>query len=275
MPTVTPHQIVQFIDTTLSYFKTPSAQTGIQLHPSTCGALNALLRLIEHLPNALLPSDPSTYAQFILSQESIRFAIKKAENQDSRSASAHGPPVLTPDGGGKPYQVQIIRDALAACPDEVPPRHSKELPFIKDPAIRDGLLIDLEAIRSALIHEEWKAATVLAGSLVEALLLWAVQQKPDADIRTACAAAVNARTLREQPPSDPLHWGLHQFVEAAEELALIETDTAKQTRLAKDFRNLIHPGRSIRKQQACDRGTALATTAAVELVSRDLQARFP
>jgi hypothetical protein len=64
-------------------------------------------------------------------------------------------------------------------------------------------------------------------------------------------------------------------VEVAEELALIEPDTAKQTRLAKDFRNLIHPGRSIRKQHACDRGTALATTAAVELVSRDLQARFP
>ena len=102
MPTVVPSQIVQFIDTTLSYFKAPSAQTGIQLHPSTCGGLNALLRLIEQLPNSLLPSDPSTYAQFILSQESIRFAIKKAENQDSRSASALGPPVLTPDGGGKP-----------------------------------------------------------------------------------------------------------------------------------------------------------------------------
>ena len=72
-----------------------------------------------------------------------------------------------------------------------------------------------------------------------------------------------------------LEWGLHQFVEVAGKLALIDPDTAKQTRLAKDFRNLIHPGRSIRKQRACDRGTALATTAAVELVSRDLQARFP
>ena len=72
-----------------------------------------------------------------------------------------------------------------------------------------------------------------------------------------------------------IRWGLHQFVEVAEELALIEPDTAKQTRLAKDFRNLIHPGRSIRTQQACDRGTTLAAGAAVELVSRDLHVRFP
>ncbi len=31
-----------------------------------------------------------------------------------------GGPRLRPDGKGKPIQVRIIRDALAACPDEVP-----------------------------------------------------------------------------------------------------------------------------------------------------------
>jgi hypothetical protein len=135
----------------------------------TCGALNALLRLIDQLPNSLIPSDPSVYADFIQSQESIRFAIKMAE---SHNYAAYGPSRLTPDGGDKPNQVQTIRNALASCPDEAPPRQSKELPFIRDPDIRKGLLIDLTAVRSALGHAEWKASTVLAGSLVEALLLW-------------------------------------------------------------------------------------------------------
>jgi hypothetical protein len=76
------------------------------------------------------------------------------------------------------------------------------------------------------------------------------------------------------PPADPLKWVLHQMVEVAEQLKLIQPDTATQTGLARDFRNLIHPGKAIRTQQSCDRGTALAASAAVELVSRDLQIRF-
>jgi hypothetical protein len=111
---------------------------------------------------------------------------------------------------------------------------------------------------------------VLAGALVEALLLWAIQQKSPADVQKAWSAALAAGRLQKSPPSDLLNWGLHEFVEVAEQLTVIETDTAKEARLAKDFRNLIHPGRSIRLEQICDRGTALMTNAAVEHVARDL-----
>ena len=183
--------------------------------------------------------------------------------------------MLQADGIGNLNQVQVIRKALLSCPDDVPPRHSNELPFIRDANSRKTLLIDLETARSALNHGEWKAATVLGGSLVEALLLWAVQQKAAADIQTACSEAVSAAKLPRNPPSDPLNWVLFQLVQVAEQLTLIESDTATQARLAKDFRNLIHPGLAIRTQQYCDRGTALAANAAVEFVSRDLQIRFP
>ena len=176
-------------------------------------------------------------------------------------------------GPDKRNQVQIIRAALFGCPDEVPPQRSNELPFIKDANFRKALLTDLEAARSALIHEEWKAATVLAGALVEALLLWAIQQNPQ--IPSACSAAVTAGNLPKKTLDDPLNWGLHELVEVAAQFSLIEPDSAKQTRLAKDFRNFIHPGLEIRTQQSCGRGTALAASAAVELVSRDLQTRFP
>ncbi len=268
MPVVVPSQIVQFIDRTLGYFKTSPPQ-GIQLHPSICGALNGLLRLIEQLPNSLLPDDPGTYAEFIQSQESIRFAVKRAEVQSVLSDMQSGPPYLVPDGGGKPSQVQIIRAALAACPDEVPPRHSQDLPFITPPDFRKALLIDLQTTRSALSNGEWKAATVLAGSIIEALLLWAVQQKPSVDVWAA------ATKVAPKPASDILRWDLHELAVVAEQLNLIEPDTGKQTQLARNFRNLIHPGRVLRTQQSCDRGTALVASAAVELVSRDLQAQFP
>jgi len=140
-----------------------------------------------------------------------------------------------------------------------------ELDFINDAEFRRTLLVDLDAARSALNNGEWKAATVLGGALVEALLLWAIQKQEQSKIEGAFAA----RKLQKKS-LDPLNWGLHEYVEVAEQLALISPETAKQARLARDFRNLIHPGRTIRSQQTCNRGTALATNAAVELVSLDL-----
>ena len=43
-------------------------------------------------------------------------------------------------------------------------------------------------------------------------------------------------------------WTLHPLIEVNRELNLIKEETAIQVRLAKDFRNLIHQGVSIRKQ---------------------------
>jgi hypothetical protein len=42
------------------------------------------------------------------------------------------------------------------------------------------------------------------------------------------------------------------------------------TRLAKDFRNLIHPGRSVRLARVCDQPTALAPVAGLGFLVRDL-----
>src|SRR5262249_43145879 len=72
------------------------------------------------------------------------------------------------------------------------------------------------------------------------------------------------------PRGGPEDWGLAQLIDVAEALQLIETNTATQARLAKDFRNLIHPGRAQRAREVCDRGTALTALAAAELVVRDL-----
>ncbi len=272
MPKVVPSQIVEFIDSTLPEFLSPTNRS-FQMHPSVCGALNALLRLLEQLPDLLLPRDADTYALLLRSEESLRYALRRAQEQDHQSNTIVGPPILRPDGNGEKSQVQIIHEILLTCPDEILSHHSKELQFIQEPTFRDSLLIDLEATRSALHHAEWKAATVLAGSLIESLLLWAIQQQSVA-VEQARGDLVGAGRLRQNTSTDPLNWGLHEFVEVAEKLSLIQPDSAKQARLAKDFRNLIHPGRTIRTQQSCGRGTALAANAAVELVLRDLQARF-
>jgi hypothetical protein len=275
MPTVVPSLIVQYIDKAFSEDEKTGSRP-IVLSPARLGALNALLALVREVPEVLLPSEPEQYARMIQSREEIRLSVRKAESQDQQMHSApYGPIDMRPSAPGQPSAVGLIRAILATCPDEVTPHGSEELVFIKDPDIRGGLLRDFATTRSALLNEEWKPATVIAGSLLEALLLWAIKQKPASEVQAACSSAVSRKGLSKAPRGDPLRWDLHECIEIATELSLIEADSTGQARLAKDFRNLIHPGRALLKERDCDRGSALAANAAVELVARDLRRRFP
>jgi hypothetical protein len=78
------------------------------------------------------------------------------------------------------------------------------------------------------------------------------------------------KNLTKLPATSPEDWGLHEYIEVSVELGVISSDTAVQCRLAKNYRNLIHPGRAARLSQACDRATALSAEAGVEHVVRDL-----
>jgi hypothetical protein len=66
-------------------------------------------------------------------------------------------------------------------------------------------------------------------------------------------------------------WDLHCYVTVAEGLKIIEKNTTVAASLAKHFRNLIHPGLSIRQQQRCDRGTAFSAVGALAHVVRDVE----
>jgi hypothetical protein len=274
MPTVVPSVIVQYIDKNFPGDE-KSGSRPIELQPATAAALSALLALTERVPDVLLPSDPEQYARMIQSLEEIQLAVSKARSQDTQAGFNYGWVKLRPSAPGRPGAVGVIRAALASCPDEITPLGSQELTFIKELDIRSSRLRDLATTRLALLNEEWKPATVIAGSLLEALLLWAINQSPQPDIQAACPRAVSKGVLNKTPAADPLRWDLHEYIEVAAELGLIEDDSTAQARLAKDFRNLIHPGRALRVARDCGRGSALAANAGVEFVARDLQVRFP
>jgi len=114
---------------------------------------------------------------------------------------------------------------------------------------------------------------VLAGAAVEALLLWAIQnheQHHAGSITAVVGPLCAAHTLTKAPAPNPARWELREYTEVAAALNLIEPETAAQARQPRNFRNLIHPGRAARLGQSCNRGTALAALAAVELVAVDL-----
>jgi hypothetical protein len=165
----------------------------------------------------------------------------------------------------------VIRRALAKCPDEYPPSTTTELLFINDTALRENIRRDLGATERALNNAEWKAAAVLAGATIEALLHWRLQEPaPGATaIQPAVTLLVGNGTI-SKPHNNVDRWELHQFIEVAGHLGLLKPDTCSAARLAQNFRNLIHPGRAARLAQTCNRGTAYSAVGALDQVIHDL-----
>jgi hypothetical protein len=165
--------------------------------------------------------------------------------------------------------VTVIRRVMAKCPDEYPPTATTDLLFIKDDVLRESIRQDIGAATRALTNNEWKGATVLASAAIEALLHWRLQETlPGA---AAVQSVVTSLTgTRKMPVSDIDRWDLEQFIEVAAQLGLLEPDTSTAVKLAKNFRNLIHPGRAARLAQTCDRATAYSAIGALEHVIRDL-----
>jgi hypothetical protein len=124
----------------------------------------------------------------------------------------------------------------------------------------------ISAAHRALAKGEWKAATVLAGSIVEALLLWAVQQHVEGEYRRALDTGITKALCGRPYKWSPEYWSLEHYIAVTEELQWIDADTATLARLVKTFRNFIHPGKAQRHSQTCDRGTAFTTLGAVEKV---------
>jgi hypothetical protein len=163
----------------------------------------------------------------------------------------------------------VIRRALAKCPDEYPPSpDTTELLFIKDEPLRSDIRGDLSAVSRALHNAEWKAATVLAGAAIEALLYWRLQEH---DQQTAVASLQRSGKLKSGPDSNIDRWTLSNFIEVAAKLDLLKPDTCSAVRLAQSFRNLIHPGRSKREDQTCNRATAYSAVGALEHVIEDFE----
>lgn len=253
------------IDQMFNFAANPPAQ-GVNLHEGHAAHIAAIVALIGEIPPELIVLDLPDYIQLILSLAVMRNAL------DMWKARVPGT-VLNVVPGHQLNPITLVRRALVKCPDEAASPETTNLAFIGDQALRDSIRLDISAANRDLINGEWKGATVLAGSAVEALLLWAIGAR-EAATPGGVAAAVGARrttgVLTRQPDANIERWDLHEYVEVAEELGVIGGATATQARQAKDFRNLIHPGRAARLGQKCDRATALAALAAVEFVVRDL-----
>jgi hypothetical protein len=261
MPRVVPSQVVLFIDSI------SSQQTSelVRMNAIGGGNLAAVLDLVEQIPDELLTMDKESYGSLVRAKATIREILSTWTSNQNAGQKLQGYHLHRSNN-----PLAHIRVALAQCPDEAPATGTSELNFITDLDLRTNLRNDIGAVTRALSNGEWKAATVLAGSAAEALLLWALKQRPPADVTSAIAALRASGKLSTKPDSDLDRWNLYEFIQVGEELQVIKPNTATQARLAKDFRNFIHPGVAQRLGEKCDRATAFSGVAGMEHIIRDL-----
>jgi hypothetical protein len=253
MPRVLPTLVLAVIDRAF-----PNIQNNerYDVYSKSAHELQAVARLIDEIPVELLPAAGEDYCNLILGQEALKEAVDRWQG---------------PRGGDEPPRwingkspLFLVRKIIADCPDSRPSPSTAQLTFIGDPALEESIRVDISTATSSFNNGEWKASTVMSGSAAEALLLWSIQQKPTAAIQSAVKA------ISKKPKGAIEDWGLGNYIDIAEHLKIIEAGTATQARLAKDFRNLIHPGRQQRTGQVCNKAAALSALAAVEHIVEDL-----
>jgi hypothetical protein len=254
MPHVLPSDVVKYMNA--MFIGWMDGPHNPAIGHGSAPVLTAVVALAEKIPAHLLTITPSRYATYLAALETIRGWIPAFH-----ARGVH----VTFEG----HPIRIVRNTLADCPDEFPSPTTHALPFIDDRDLREQLRLDIEHVDSALGFGQWKAATVLAGSVIEALLLWKLGTLPPVDVQAAEQLA-----LKRKAPRPPNEWHLHEFIEVAAIVpttnAAIVPDTVALLRVVRSYRNLIHPGRAERLAQKCDKSTAYAAVAGMEGVVRDL-----
>ena len=82
------------------------------------------------------------------------------------------------------------------------------------------------------------------------------------------------RLERPEGVNDVKGWYFYQLIKVAKEINLIGANTEKQSDLARDYRNLIHPAVAERKKATAARSTAFGAFAGMDMVAADLETYF-
>lgn len=261
MPNIMPSQVVLVIEKFFSHVTKNTPGDGL-IHSGQCDVLQGIVDLIREIPSELIAVPTDQYADLVLAMAIIE---EQGKFRIGRGTSFPLPAIKSVDVATVLYKV------LSQCPDEFPSAHTTDLLFVTDVELRQSIRQDMGAVNRAVAHAEWKAATVLAGAAIEALLLWRLNVQPPTDAAAAINKLLTNGTLKDKPPSDLGKWSLSQFVEVTSELKILSNKTVSAARLCNSYRNLIYPGRARRLGEKCNRGTALLAVAALEHVVSDLQ----
>jgi len=248
MPKTTPSQVATAIEIMFGAATNDLAETAP--NQSKQVEVRALLTLLDDLPTDLLTLSDIDSLEFIRCRAALATVLPMWGRGETRTINV---------AGRNP--VERIRRLLKACPDELP-RPEPELTFITD----EDLRLDIEAkLHTAWVNYragEWLGATAFAAIALEAMLLWEVRR-----VRGSPHRSDPKRADAKKPVDE---WRLGDLITEASNHGSISKSAAEQARLARDGRNLVHPGKVARTGISCSKATALTAFAAAYQVAEEL-----
>jgi hypothetical protein len=126
--------------------------------------------------------------------------------------------------------------------------------FVTGEDFRAALDADFRELQAAREVHAWKSVHVLAGSIVEAVLIDYLS---------------NADGLKN-PPSKPMELDLNGAITLCKSKGIISDRSATLSDVIRSYRNLIHPGRAIRLAESVDESSATVAVALVDMILRDV-----
>ncbi len=127
--------------------------------------------------------------------------------------------------------------------------------FITNEDFRTSLQRDVAELESCLEASAWKAAHVMAGSVIEATLI---------DYVISSGKSTEAAAMKMDFAS---------LVEFCKQNGILSQKTVDLSSVVRAYRNLIHPGRVFRLQERVDKNGALIAKSLVEIIVEEIAAK--
>jgi hypothetical protein len=124
--------------------------------------------------------------------------------------------------------------------------------FIVTPELRQCLDSDYKELRACLKAQAWKAVHVLAGSIIEAVLIDALASEPGSD------------------PSKLDSMEFSKLIALAKDKGILSDEAVDLSTVIRKYRNLIHPGVLKRLEKAVDGSGAVVAAELVEIVTKQV-----
>jgi hypothetical protein len=179
---------------------------------------------------------------------------------------------------GKPAS-EVLRSAQSEDVGEVRERleellrRKPDLPELDtrdffDECLRDVLARDYTEAQQAYVAGAFKAASVLAGGILEGMLLDAIARQPVVERERYTEATAGLPRLAGEVNWDRVN--LAQLIQAAAQLGILGKSALRLIDGARDFRNALHPRAECREGTRAGKEEAELLLALVRLVYRDL-----
>lgn len=133
-----------------------------------------------------------------------------------------------------------------------------EFDFITDEKFRNILERDYEELSQCIESKSSKSVLILSGSIIEAILTdYFLNFPPD---------GYNKKKI--------LSLALYDLIDLAKEAKLITQSTKDLSSVIKNFRNLIHPGRELRKSETFDFDTAVVAKSLLNIIVKEIRENY-